>query len=147
MTPAAFAQVMDRAYVDMRPWSEAEIARTLDTPHVILLAHPQGGLLLQTIAGEAEILAFAVDPAAQRTGIATTLLTRAIAQARQEGADRLFLEVAAANVPARAFYAARGFAQIGKRRAYYTLRDGRKDDALVLSRPIPLDPGPDTPTS
>jgi [ribosomal protein S18]-alanine N-acetyltransferase len=41
----------------------------------------------------------------------------------------MLLEVAAGNAPARALYAAAGFAEVGKRRRYYP--DG--SDALVLA--------------
>ena len=53
------------------------------------------------------------------------------------GAARILLEVASSNAPAQAFYASQGFAQVGMRKRYYTLRDGTKDDALLLSRPVP----------
>ncbi|MFP7674226.1 GNAT family N-acetyltransferase [Marivita sp. S0852] len=136
MTPATFARIMDRAYVDMRPWSDADIAQTCASPHVTLIARPNGAVLVQVLAGDAEILAFAVDPDAQRSGIATALLSDALNLAARSGCDRIFLEVATSNDAARAFYAARGFAQVGLRKAYYTLRDGTKDDALLLSRPV-----------
>ena len=57
--------------------------------------------------------------------------------ALDRSATRIFLEVASLNTPARQFYAAQGFAENGLRKRYYTLRDGTKDDALLLSRPVP----------
>jgi ribosomal-protein-alanine N-acetyltransferase len=148
VTPQAFADLMDRAYVQMRPWSANTIAETLSNPHCIFLPHDHGGLIAQIVADECEILALATDPQAQRTGIASSLLCELIRTATEKSATRIFLDVAAQNTQARAFYAARGFARIGKRKAYYNLRDGTKDDALLLSRPVPLGQvaeGPDTP--
>ena len=45
-----------------------------------------------------------------------------IRAARESGADRLLLEVREDNAGALAFYAARGFVEVDRRRRYY--RDG-----------------------
>ena len=50
------------------------------------------------------------------------------------GSVRIFLEVAAANLPARNLYGKYGFREVGLRKAYY--EDG--DDALVLAASLPL---------
>ncbi|MGJ8602512.1 MAG: ribosomal protein S18-alanine N-acetyltransferase [Marivita sp.] len=147
MTPDAFAAIMDRAYVQMRPWSAQDIADTLANRHVQFLTHPQGGLIAQLVADECEILAIATNPDAQRQGIASALMQDLIALAETRNAARIFLEVAEQNHPARAFYALHGFAPLGMRRAYYTLRNGTKDDALLLSRPVAQRHAHDTPTS
>lgn len=136
MTPDAFAALLDRAYVSMRPWTAQDIAETLASAHSIFLTRPNGGLLARSVAGECEILAFATDPGVQRQGVASSLLQELLDRADATGADTVFLEVASGNAPARAFYAARGFAEIGLRRGYYTLRDGSRDDARLLSRPV-----------
>ncbi|MFP7570998.1 GNAT family N-acetyltransferase [Marivita sp. S2033] len=136
MTPEAFARLMDRAYTHMRPWSTEEVASSLATPHTVFFTTTHGGLIARIVAGECEILSIATDPVAQRTGVATGLLDTLLQAAQAQGAERVFLDVARSNAAARAFYAAKGFAQVGERHGYYTLRDGRKDDALLLSRPI-----------
>jgi len=46
----------------------------------------------------------------------------------------LYLEVRDSNVAARALYASRGFAEIGRRRDYYRRP---REDALVLRLSIP----------
>lgn len=147
MTPDAFATLMDRAYVKMRPWSAQEITNTLRQPNSVFLTRPHGGLIAQMAADDCEILAIATDPDAQRKGVASSLLTELVSLAEQKGAHRIILDVASENTPARAFYAARGFVQIGLRRAYYALRDGTKDDALLLSRAIAQGQAKDAPTS
>ena len=147
MTPQAFAAIMDRAYLRMRPWSADEIARTLDARHTIMLNRPNGGLIAQLVVEECEILALATDPDAQRQGVASSLLTELIALAHDKGATCILLEVASGNQSARAFYAAKGFAQIGTRPGYYTLRDGTKDDAVLLSLAIAQGQGAPAPTS
>jgi [ribosomal protein S18]-alanine N-acetyltransferase len=89
---------------------------------------PQGFVLARVAADEAEILTLAVPPAVRRCGVGAALLRAAAAGAAARGATALFLEVSAANAPARALYAAAGFAEVGRRRRYYA--DGA--DALVL---------------
>ena len=65
-------------------------------------------------------------------GLARSLLTAALADAADSGADRMLLEVSADNPGALAFYAAAGFTEIDRRRGYY--RDGA--DAVVMQRPL-----------
>lgn len=136
MTPETFAAIMDRAYSQMRPWSAFDVARTLESDHTVLLSRASGGLIAQIVADECEILALATEPQSQRTGVASSLLADLLDLCSRSGVERVFLEVAERNTPARAFYGARGFAQVGKRPAYYTLRDGTRDDALLLSRSV-----------
>ena len=136
MTPDAFATIMDRAYVHMCPWAARDIADTVTRPHVHFLTRTSGGLIAQVVAGECEILAIATDPNAQRKGVASALLAELVSLAIAKGCSQILLEVASRNHAARSFYDARGFARIGTRPAYYTLRDGTKDDALLLSLAI-----------
>ena len=91
------------------------------------------GYAVTMLAGEiADLQRIAVHPEHQRSGVAGLLLARVAAAVRAGGADRMLLEVSAANAPALAFYEAQGFTRIDVRRRYY--RDGT--DALVLSRPL-----------
>ncbi|MCT4557805.1 MAG: GNAT family N-acetyltransferase [Pelagimonas sp.] len=132
MTPEQLADISARAYQHMRPWSQADFRSALARP-IHLLTHTEHAFVLgQVIADEAEITALAADPAVQRRGQASHALAQFIAAAHTRGARRIFLEVASRNAPARGFYAARGFRQVGRRRAYYSLADGATDDALVL---------------
>ena len=74
----------------------------------------------------------AVRASYRRSGVATALLDAALDRARRDGADRMLLEVSAANTGALAFYAAHGFVEIDRRRRYY--RDG--SDAVVMGRDL-----------
>jgi ribosomal-protein-alanine N-acetyltransferase len=141
------AALMDRAYVEMRPWSAKDIADTLTARHCQALCHAHGFLIVQMVAGEGEILALATDPDAQRQGVASSLVSELIRIATGHNVSRLLLEVASQNQPARAFYASKGFAQVGLRRGYYTLRDGTKDDAVLLSLAIAQGQGGPAPVS
>jgi ribosomal-protein-alanine N-acetyltransferase len=112
-------------------WSEADFALQLSLPGCFgLLLGPHGLLLARVAAQEAEILTFAVVPEARRQGAGRALLRAAAAESAARGAADLFLEVAESNTPARALYAAEGFAPVGRRPGYY----GPGHDALVLRR-------------
>jgi [ribosomal protein S18]-alanine N-acetyltransferase len=89
-----------------------------------------GHAVVSVVADISELQRIAVDPLHRRDGLATQLLDEVIVLARDEGADRLLLEVREDNSGAIAFYAARGFAEINRRRRYY--RDG--GTAVVVQR-------------
>ena len=115
-------------------WSAEAFARLLDQPGVSLTVEPDGFILLQAAADEAEILTLAVRPSARRQGLATRLVEAAAAQAAVGGTGRMFLEVAEDNGPARALYSRLGFAQVGRRLRYYARAGGLTVDALLLAR-------------
>jgi [ribosomal protein S18]-alanine N-acetyltransferase len=89
-----------------------------------------GHATASVVADIAELQRIAVDPAHRRTGVASDLLDAVVALARAGGADRLLLEVRATNAGAIAFYAARDFVEVDRRRRYY--RDGTT--AVVMRR-------------
>lgn len=91
-----------------------------------------GFAVLFVAADEAELANLAVASHARRRGVAARLVEEALTRAEAAGARQVFLEVRESNVAARALYAARGFAEVGRRRAYYRTPD---EDALVLRRP------------
>jgi ribosomal-protein-alanine N-acetyltransferase len=131
--PAALAALHARA---LPPgWSEAEIARLMNLPHIIALLalgpEPMGLLLGWTIGEEAEILTLAVAPDVRRRGIGRALVEAGLVAAVARGAQSMFLEVGAGNLAARALYASAGFGEIGRRRGYYAGGEG-DGDALVL---------------
>jgi ribosomal-protein-alanine N-acetyltransferase len=118
-------------------WSEALVAEGVlgRLPTVHYLVAEVGGLVVghaaASVVGDiAELQRIAVDGAHRRRGIASELLEAVAGLARDRGADRLLLEVREDNAGALAFYAARGFAEIDRRRRYY--HDGTT--AVVLHR-------------
>ncbi|MDP2064128.1 MAG: GNAT family N-acetyltransferase [Phaeovulum sp.] len=136
MTPAAMAALHAAAFSTPRPWSAAEIAGLCATAGVFVLGDSRGFVLGRALAGEAELLTLAVAPAERRRGLGRALLAGFEAAARLAGAEAAFLEVAAANAPARALYAAAGWRETGRRRGYYRNPDGSPEDALVLTRAL-----------
>jgi ribosomal-protein-alanine N-acetyltransferase len=120
------------------PWGEAAITQLLTSPGGFgIVARdeaqpPAGFILARAIAGEAEILTLAVDPAARRGGIGRALLAAAIGLAQADGAVSMFLEVAEDNAAALGLYARAGFVEAGRRRGYYSRPGGAAVDARVL---------------
>lgn len=116
-------------------WSAEQVTDDLRLRDVVV-AERDGrvvGYAIVSVAGDvADLLRIAVDPEQRRTGTASDLLADVERRASGAGADRVIVEVAATNAGAQAFYAARGYAEIARRRAYYS--DG--DDALVLAHPL-----------
>ena len=83
------------------------------------------------ILDELHINNLAVAPAERRSGVATALLTRVLADGAKLGARRATLEVRRSNDPARRLYEKFNFALAGVRPAYYT---NPIEDALILWR-------------
>lgn len=125
-----------------RPWAPTEFEALLTSPGVFAVLgssgepdEARGFILCRAIAGEAEILTIAVDPAVRRRGWGAALVEMAAGIATEAKAFDLFLEVAADNVAAIALYGAAGFSQVGLRKGYYPHPDGAKD-AVVMRRAL-----------
>lgn len=134
---------LERVSLGADAWSESLIEQGVDgslpTVHYRVI-HDEDtlvGYVVVSVAGDvAELQRIAVDPTRRRRGVATRLLDDVRRLATADGAERVLLEVREDNPEARAFYAARGFAEIARRPRYY--RDGAT--AVVLELPIT---GPD----
>lgn len=132
------ADLHDKAFP--KPWTALEFDELLKSPGAFAVlgeaddpAQAKGFILCRSIAGEAEILTIAVDPAARRRGWGAALVEIAAGIAVETGSNAMFLEVAVDNAPAIALYGATGFAKVGLRKGYYPHPDGAKD-ALVMRR-------------
>mgnify|MGYP006276036153 CR=1 FL=1 len=122
-----------------RAWTPSEFATLLGDPHVFLCPAPGGAsgfALGRAVAGEAEILTLAVAPHARRNGVGRALVAGFEAAARERGAERAFLEVAADNAGALALYAGAGYVEQGRRPGYYAGPDGAPVAALILGRAL-----------
>ena len=123
-------------------WERDAIQALIEHPASLALVAVRPGreilgfIIAQIAADEAEILTIGVAPDQQRHGIGRQLVEGAARSASRSEARRLFLDVADSNVAARALYASCGFAEIGRRKAYYTLPGGTREDALQLARDL-----------
>jgi ribosomal-protein-alanine N-acetyltransferase len=134
------ADLHDKAFD--RPWTALAFDDLLKSPGAFAVlgeagepAEAKGFILCRSIAGEAEILTIAVDPAARRRGWGAALVEIAVGIATETGSEAMLLEVAADNLAAIALYQSTGFAKVGLRKGYYPHPDGAKD-ALVMRRAL-----------
>lgn len=105
--------------------------------YYLVASHPEtpdaiagyAGLFAPRGAHEGDVQTIAVDASARRSGLGRLLVQSLVAQARERGADEVFLEVRADNPVARALYGSLGFEQIAVRVAYYQ-PDGM--DAIIM---------------
>jgi ribosomal-protein-alanine N-acetyltransferase len=143
--PSVAADLYDLARLQAasfdEPWSVSEIEDLISAPGGFGLAAVADGrlsgfLIGRAIAGEAEIITVAVDPAVRRGGLGSALVERAAGVASEAGAACLFLEVAVDNEAALGLYEGAGFSRAGFRAGYYVRKGGPPADALVLRRDL-----------
>jgi tRNA threonylcarbamoyladenosine biosynthesis protein TsaB len=126
------------------PWDAASIRKLMAVPGALALVamsrfgEPLGFVLARATADEAEILTLAVAPDFRRRRIGLRLLAGAADALAAEGARRLHIEVARSNIPAMSLYEAAGFAVNGTRRDYYARPNGTREDAVAMSRALPI---------
>lgn len=137
---ALLAQLHATSFEDH--WPEDAIGSLLQRPNVQgYLAMVNGGeavgfSLIQVIADEAEILTICIVPQHRLRKAGRLLLEASLQGARLSGAQKIFLEVAETNLPARRIYSLAGFEPVGRRKAYYPGGGGLagSSDALVLRK-------------
>jgi ribosomal-protein-alanine N-acetyltransferase len=124
-----------------RPWSREAFSNLLGDPVAQLwvaeVSHEPnadrgelaGYTVLYALGREAEIANLAVIPWARGRGVGRKLLDKALAAARERGAEKVFLEVRESNVVAQRLYRAAGFVPVARRRGYY---EAPVEDALVM---------------
>ncbi len=128
------ATIHAEAFEDGERWDAAAMGVLLGMPGTFASVAPDGAgmAMFRVAADEAELLTIAVRRAVRRRGVASALLSVCMARCRRLGAERLFLEVSASNMPACALYRRMGFAEVGRRAAYY----GDGSAALVMAAPL-----------
>ncbi|MFL6844520.1 MAG: GNAT family N-acetyltransferase [Allosphingosinicella sp.] len=119
-------------------WTAPQCAGLLPMAGVWLsLARAEGAAvgfaLARIVAGEAELLLLAVRRSWQGKGVGHLLLDRFAAIAASKGAEQLHLEVREGN-HAVSLYRRNGYREVGRRRHYYSGRDGQLFDALTLAK-------------
>jgi ribosomal-protein-alanine N-acetyltransferase len=92
--------------------------------------------VVMPLPGEAELLNITVAPEARRSGVGRQLLEFILGAAHKRGAERLFLEVRASNLPARELYRRSDFVEVGLRKGYYACADNQREDAVLMARDL-----------
>lgn len=105
-------------------WSAARVRNAIADRETNVIVARQGsaivGFALMKYGDEvAHLLLLGVAPRQRRKGIATALLGWLEATLRIAGVAMVQVEVRESNAVARAFYAARGYEQVGATRGYY----------------------------
>lgn len=122
--------------VQAYPWSRGNFTDALSSGYRCVVDEERGQIVsyavLMPVVDEAELLNIAVAATQQRTGRGRAMLAAQQQWARQQGMQRIFLEVRMSNLSAMALYRALGFAEIGMRRAYYQNALGR-EDAMAMA--------------
>jgi ribosomal-protein-alanine N-acetyltransferase len=146
LEPGSFADleaVMDVMDASFDPafgeaWTAPQCAGLLPLPGVWLTLAREGGqvvafALSRMVVREAELLLLAVHRDRQRMGVGRLMLEAFVHSAIARGAERLHLEVREGNHAVK-LYRQAGFSEVGRRKNYYSGRDGQVYDALTLSR-------------
>jgi ribosomal-protein-alanine N-acetyltransferase len=119
------------------PWSMQDFRDCVASDALFFVAEIVAGggiagyVVALDAADEGEILNLAVAPTGRRHGVGRALVARVLAALGERGARHVYLEVRDSNAPARALYAAHGFKEVGRRKAYYRRP---VEDAIVLRR-------------
>lgn len=118
------------------PWTRGNFVDSLKAGHSTWVFREGSALVgygvLMMAVDEAELLNITIAPEYQRRGLGSVLLDELFGVARSHGAVRMLLEVRPGNAAGLALYSRFGFAEIGRRRAYYH----GKEDAIVMARDL-----------
>ena len=123
------------------PWSEKTLSSCIGGRYFGQLTK-SGDTILgfyigQYVANEATLMYICVSPEQQSKGFGKALLKQFIQQAKDRGANKLWLEVRAKNISAQMLYINHGFTEISRRTGYYPSASGMGyEDAIVMSAKV-----------
>jgi len=135
---------LDRASFSL-PWTERsylfEVTQNENSIHLVALdTNPNtneklaGFIVVWAVEDEAHIGTIAVAEGFQRRGVAQQLISTALNKAVKRGAEKVFLEVRAGNIPAHNLYLKLGFVDFDLRKKYYV--DNQEDAIVMYLNPI-----------
>ncbi len=94
-----------------------------------------GFYVAEYVAGEATLMEICVTPTEQGKGFGKQLLHTFLSKAKEQGAEKVFLEVRASNFAAQMLYINNGFTEINRRVGYYPSAKGfGYEDAIIMSK-------------
>ena len=121
------------------PWTQGNFRTSLNGTDFCCILEVEhravGHGILSSGAGEAHVLNLCVHPEQQGAGLGRKLLKHLLAQAAGRKVNSVFLEVRASNTAAITLYDTTGFNEVGRRRNYYPIADGR-EDAIVMAKEL-----------
>jgi len=92
--------------------------------------------VFQCVADQVEIVTLATDPDQRRQGLARQLFNALEPHFLNTGLKTWLLDVAEDNSGAIAFYQKLGFTTDGRRPRYYKRLEGKRVDAILMSKPM-----------
>jgi ribosomal-protein-alanine N-acetyltransferase len=131
------------------PWTDAHFRSSLTSSHQCYVLEEcsvesqckrhalVAYAITSTAADEAELLNITVSPLHQRQGLGQLLLTQ-ISESFNDSIHTLFLEVRASNSNAIALYDALYFNEVGERPNYYPSKNGRRENAIIMAKPLSM---------
>ena len=119
------------------PWSRGNFTDSLASGYSAWTLRDDAGALvgyylLMAAVDEAHLLNVAVAQERQRERIGLYLLDKIVACSRGLSMESILLEVRPSNLRAQKIYEQYGFAEIGRRKAYYPAHNGQREDAIVM---------------
>lgn len=137
----SFADVDDILKIEQQvyshPWSRGNFLDSLYSAYDIagLRSRNQqllGYFVLMPVLDEMHLLNLAVAGEVQGKGYARILLDNIYACVRKRNFSSILLEVRITNLRAIQVYQRAGFAEIGRRKAYYPVAENQREDAIVM---------------
>ena len=121
------------------PWTEKNFRDCLEKGYYSLALKEYerviGFAILSVSIEESHLLNIGLTASKRGLGLGKDLLEKMIVAAEVMGSKKLFLEVRISNAVAIELYKVSGFKEIGIRKNYYRLKEGR-EDAILMSKPL-----------
>lgn len=99
-----------------------------------------GHAVMSYAVGECHILNVCILPEYQRLGMGKRVIKQLLEVGERNGARIAFLEVRLSNIAAYRLYESLGFTEVGIRKDYYPVEEGR-EDAMILAYDMGSDQG------
>ena len=129
---SAIAEIEKQSF--STPWSEKAICESMDAGTCFFVSHIDdriaGYMGISKICGEGYVTNIAVLPEYRRLGIGEKILEYVINASKDE-LEFISLEVRVSNTPAISLYKKFGFAEVGRRKRFYTHPD---EDAIIMTK-------------
>jgi len=121
------------------PWTKNNLQDCLEKGYYSLVLRQDkrviGFAILSVSIEESHLLNIGLTSAKRGQGLGKELLEKMIIAAEVMGSKEMFLEVRISNSVAIDLYKALDFKEIGLRKNYYRLENGR-EDAILMSKPL-----------
>lgn len=95
-----------------------------------------GYCVLMPVLEELQLLNITIAPDFQRRGLARKILRVIQDAAQSKSFTDIFLEVRVSNLPAISLYQTMAYQEVGRRKDYYPLPNGQREDALLMKKSL-----------